>query len=446
MNLNTSSFDQKIEYARMSLWAPFYAVGMVARIRSDVPLELLREALNKLRILYPPLASRVYMHPNGDAFLTTEGVVDFDLQVRSKKSDHDWEKVVLEQDQIPFPIESGPLTRSILLRNTHSSDLIVIAPHVICDGYAMTHVMYDLVSLINDTQKIVTQPNHFPAVTWNTVQHSVFNNLLLRGFVKIFNKTQTKQMLRMNQKAYEELYHSFWTRHHSNFFSLSLSPSETKALINRCKEQKIAITGALFAASFLAQTDLNLISEGSDYTISIPVNIRKWMHHPPEKSMGVFASSVEIKLPIKTEPTFWELARLAHAKIHKRIRNHSRVLQTLVLDDLNPLIADSIIAALATDQYNKLPLLLKKNLKLDPDSRVLIISNIGQIHLPSVGTTYPLDTILPLTPTGPGYRHSVCALTVNDQMHLALRFQQLNLDQSTITQIKERLRYYLLYD
>ena len=444
MDLNTLSFNQKIEYARMSLWAPFYAVGMVARIRGDVPPELLKEALNKLRILYPPLASRVDMQPNGDAYLTTEGVEYLNLEARLKTSDDDWESIVLEQEKIPFPIERGPLSRFFLLRNSHSSDLIVMVPHVICDGYAMTHVMYDVVSLLNDPQKIVSQPNYFPTVTWRTVQHSLFNNLLLRGFVKIYNHVQTKHKFRLNQENYEDLYRSFWVRHHDNFFCLSLSSSETNALINRCKEQKIAITGALFAASFLTQTNLKLVSPGTDYTISIPVNIRKWMHHPAEKSLGVFASSIEIKLPIKTKTSFWELARLAHTKIHKTIKNRSRVLRTLVLNELNPLIADNIMAALATEQYNKLPLLLKKYIKLDPNSRILTISNIGRIHLPSAGTTYPLETILPLTPIGPGYRHSICALTTNDQMHLALRFHQRPLDQATITQIKECMRHYLL--
>jgi NRPS condensation-like uncharacterized protein len=444
MDLNSSHFTQKIEYARMSLWAPFYAVGMVARIQGDVPPGLLKVALRKLSILYPPLASRVLMQSNGDAYLTTEGVGDFTLEVRSKKSDCDWEKVVLEQEQVPFSIERGPLTRFFLLRNSHSSDLIVIAPHVICDGYSMTHVMYDLVSLLNDPDKIVTQPDQHLAVTWKTVQHSFLSNLLLRGFVRFYNQMYTKQTPVMNQERYEELYSNFWARHHNNFFSLSLSPSETNALLSRCKQHQLAVTGALFAANFLTQTDLNLVPAGPDYSISIPVNIRKWMHQQPEKVIGVFASSVEIKLPIKSKSSFWELARLAHTKIHKVIKNRSRILRVLVLDDLNPLIADNIIAALSTEKFSDLPKLLTHYVKLDPKTRYITISNIGRIHLPSAGRTYPLETLLPLMPTGPGYKHSICALTVNDQMHLALRFHQLHLDEATLAQIKERMMYYLL--
>ncbi len=446
MDLNTLYYTQKIDYARMSLWAPFYAVGMVARIQGEVPPELLNEALKKLRILYPPLASRVYMRPNGDAFLTTEGVGEFNLEVRSKISDFDWERVVLEQEQIPFAIEHGPLARFFLLLNKYSSDLVVIVPHVICDGYSMTHVMYDAVALLNDPEKVVKQPDLHPTVTWKAVQHSFLNNLLLRGLVRIYNQTHTKHMVLMNQERYEELYRIFWTRHHNNFLSLSLSPSETNALINRCKQHHIAVTSALFAAYFLTLKDLNFIPKGSHYLISIPVNIRKWMHQQPEKVIGVFASSIEIKIPLKTNPSYWELARLTHTKIHKIIKKHSRVLRTLVLDDLIPLIADNLIDAISTEKINDLPKLLTHFIKLDSDSRCMTISNIGRIHLPSAGSTYPLDTLLPLTPTGPGYRHSICALTVNDQMHLALRVHQMHLDQATLTQIKARVMAYLLLE
>lgn len=446
MDINTSYFTQKIEYARMSLWAPFYAVGLVARIRGDVPPELLKEVLPKLGILYPPLASRVVVRPGGDAFLTTEGVGGFKLEVRAKSSDHDWEKVVLTEERVPFHIAHGPLARFFLLRNEHSSDLVVIAPHVISDGNAMTHVMHDLVMLLNDPEKIVAQPGVFPSVNWDTVQHSICNNLLLRGIVRIYNQMHVNQALMINQEHYETLYSSFWSRHNNSFTSLSLSPSETKAMLKRCKQHQLAVTGVLFAAYFLTLTELKLISQGSDYTISIPVNIRNWMHEQPGKALGVYASSVEIKLPMKRKISFWELARFAHIKIHKTIKNRARALRTLVLDDLNPLIADNIIAALATEKIDDLPKLLTHFIKLDPDSRSMTISNIGRIQLPDCGTTYPLETLLPLMPTGPGYKHSICALTVNDQMHLALRLHQHQLDKATIAQIKARMLAYLLVE
>ena len=71
MDRNNGHYTQKIEYARASLWLPFYAVGMVARIQGDVPTGRLEATLRKLQILYPPLASRVCVEKDGTAWLTT---------------------------------------------------------------------------------------------------------------------------------------------------------------------------------------------------------------------------------------------------------------------------------------------------------------------------------------------------------------------------------------
>jgi len=42
------NYTQRIEYARSTLWAPFYAVGMTARVQGEVSQEVVKEALEKL--------------------------------------------------------------------------------------------------------------------------------------------------------------------------------------------------------------------------------------------------------------------------------------------------------------------------------------------------------------------------------------------------------------
>ncbi len=108
MDHNNGHYEQKIAYARAGLWAPFYAVGMAARIKGDIPTDLLKAALRKLQILYPPLASCVRMEKDGTAWLTTEGVGEFPLEVRSRKSDDDWVKIFLEQERIPVRVRPRP--------------------------------------------------------------------------------------------------------------------------------------------------------------------------------------------------------------------------------------------------------------------------------------------------------------------------------------------------
>ena len=65
MTVSPKAFEQKIVYSRPSLWPPFYTVGMVARIQGNVPVELARRALRKLRILQNVInGARLAVYPN----------------------------------------------------------------------------------------------------------------------------------------------------------------------------------------------------------------------------------------------------------------------------------------------------------------------------------------------------------------------------------------------
>ncbi len=165
MDSHHETYEEKIGYARGSLWAPFHAVGMVARVKGLVPTEQLEAALRKLQILYPPLASRVRVEKDGAAWLTTEGVEACPLEVRTNAAGDDWKEIFLEQERIPFAFERGPIARFFLLRGHLCSDLIAIAPHVVCDGYAMTQLMSDAVALLNDPNRVVNRPAPTPFTT-----------------------------------------------------------------------------------------------------------------------------------------------------------------------------------------------------------------------------------------------------------------------------------------
>ena len=83
-------------------------------------------------------------------------------------TDEDWVSLVREQERRPFPFERGPLLRFYLLRGADSTDLIVIAPHVVCDGYSMTYAMAEVVALLNDPDREVAAPPPAPAGTPGT--------------------------------------------------------------------------------------------------------------------------------------------------------------------------------------------------------------------------------------------------------------------------------------
>jgi hypothetical protein len=443
MDQKCEHYRQKIAYARASLWAPFYAVGMAARIQGAVPTGLLEDALRKLQILYPPLASCVRMEQDGSAWLTTEGVGEFPLEVRPRNSDDDWLKTFLEQERLPFSFGCGPVARFILLRGERVSDLVAIVPHVICDGYSMTFVMTDIIALLNDPERVVKRPLPPPAVSWQTVKHSMRDNLLLRGLAGAVSRLWPGKRLVLHQDKYEELHRRYWARQQNGALVFGLSPAETFDLAARCKRQGVSITGALMAAFLLAQAEVQPGKGAARREVSVAVNIRDRLIQPPGRVVGVFASSVDLTMRSKAGESFWELARQGHTRIHKSANNRAQILKPMVLDELDPKIVDAMVAAVSTDRWSPDFRLFTSFVKIKGEARCLNLSNIGRIDIPELGAPYRLENILPFPPLFPGGGMMLNVLTVDGKMNIILKFNQNELDCVAVSKIRDRALSYM---
>lgn len=443
MNLSLEHYLQRIAYARASLWAPFYAVAMVARIQGDVPTAPLKAALRKLQALHPPLASRVRMEANGAAWLTTEGVGEFPLEVRPKGSDDDWARVLLEQERVPFPFDRGPVTRFVLLRGAQNSDLLAIAPHVVCDGYSMCHVMSDAVTLLNDPGRTVTRPSPPPAVSWQSVPHSVYDNLLLRGLVRIVNCAWRGTRIALNQEEYQQLHRQYWARQQNAVVTFALSRSETSDLVARCRQHGVSVTSALVAAFLLAGEDVRPSGRAGPGAISVAVNIRDRLIDPPGHAVGVYASSVDLRIRSGKGTPFWALAREGHTRIHKAVADRAQVLRTLVLEELDPSIADALVAAVSTGRWGHEFDLMTRFVRIKGEVRFLNVSNIGRVALPDVGAPYRLEALLPFPPLVPGGELALNVLTVREQMNVVLKYAEHHLSGTAVSALKERALGYV---
>lgn len=435
--------EQKIEYARASLWAPFYTVGMAIRIGGDVPPDLVRRVLAKLQVLYPPLASRVRLDARGAAYLTTAGVGEFPLQVREKHSEDDWAGVFLEQEKIPFDFQCGPIARFFLLRGDQSSDLIVIAPHVVCDGYSISQVMGDAVALLNDPEREVSMPAVSPAVTWKTVRHSFTDNLPLRGLARLVNCFWPKRSTALQQEQYETLYRCYWSRQDNAVTTYSLSAEDTAALSARCKAHGISVTGALVASFLLAQADFHAATPATRSEISVAVNLRDRLIEPPGRAVGVYASSFNVQLRPKSSKSFWGLAAESYRRIHRGLQNRCLLLMPLVLEDLNPAIVDGLVAAVCTDCWSPEFAILTHFVPVRNRMRWLDISNIGRVDLPKTQARYSIQNLLPFPPLVPGGGLALNVLTLNGQMNMILKYRRNDPTGANIAAIQQRAVQYL---
>jgi hypothetical protein len=436
-------YEEPIGYTRGSLWAPFHAVGMVLRIKGDIPTEQMEAALRKLQVLYPPLASRVRLEKNGAAWLTTQAVQAATLEVRTDAAGDDWKKLFLEQERIPFAFERGPIGRFFLLRGQLCSDLIAIVPHVICDGYAMTEVITDLVALLNDPHQPVTRRVPAPAVTWQSAAHATRDARLLRGLIKVFNRVWPQSQARIHQAEYERLHQNYWEHRQNGLLAFELSAAQTSDLAARCKQYGVKITGALVAAFLLAQESTRTAARVPLWDVTVAVNIRNQMVQPPGRVMAVYASNINLRMHPRPGARFWDLAGQCHSRIHRALGDRARLLLPLALGELDPSFSDAGLAGMSSGQISRRLGRLARYVRFEGLNPNLDVSNVGQVDLPEAGAAGCPVTIIPVPPLWPAGGLAINVLTVNDRMNVTVKFRLDQLDEAAVIKIGESALSYL---
>ena len=443
MQVLDNTYKERLGYARGSLWAPFHAVGMVARIQGDVPTERLQAALHKLQMLYPPLACRIQLDEDGSAGLTSEGVEACPLEVHPMVASDDWAKLFLEQERIPFAFDRGPIGRFFLLRGKDTSDLMAIAPHVICDGYAMSHVITDAVALINDPQRTVVPPTPSPAINWQAASHSPFDHLLLRGAIQVINCLWPSKLRSMDQESYEQVHHIYWSDRRNSLLAFELSPAETADLLARCRQRGVTVNSALVAAFLQALADARSNGQPPICDITVAVNIRNRLIQPPGRVLVICASNLNLTICPGAAASLWELTHRVHNRIHRFLNDRSRPLWPLALGEFKPAITDRMLAALSTGRLEKKLGWLARFVKIGGMHPNLDVSNIGRLDLPEMDGPFRLQTILPLPPLAPGGGLALNVLTVNNQMNVIVKYRLDQLDGNQASTIRDMALSYL---
>ncbi len=290
----------------------------------------------------------------------------------------------------------------------------------------------------------MTPPFPPPEVTWQTVRHSASDNLLLKGLVSLLNRAWPGSRPVLDEASYRELNRCYWARQQNGLLACTLSAQETSALAARCKAHGVSVTGALAAAFLLAQAGVLPHRNGARQKVSVPVNIRDRLLQSPGLAVGVYASGIDIVLRSRPSSSFWKLALQAHVRIHKALGNRPRLLRPLVLEGLDPSIADGLAAAVATDQWTRGHRLLSGLARVKAGTRCLTVTNIGRVTLPDLGTPYRLDTLCPLPPIGPGSRMMLAVLTVGGQMNVVVKYRQNEMDEAAAVRIRDRALGYIL--
>ncbi len=157
------------------------------------------------------------------------------------------------------------------------------------------------------------------------------------------------------------------------FIQKQLNPSLTQQLIQRCKQEKLTIQGAICSAMMLALAN-NLDPKDKDFYFSClsPVEMRRKVNPPiSDQNMAVLISALTCFYTVNQKTSFWDLAKQATDQIQAKLKTQ---------EIYNGVF--SFCQALEDCLENP-----------EKTSSSILVANIGKVKIPSTYGQFELEQI-----------------------------------------------------
>jgi hypothetical protein len=439
--------------------SPFSTVTVVARIKGDITVDMLMNAVQKVQRRHANLRVRIKWDDEHDLWFTTEDVKEIPVEIISRESENHWMEIQDEASQIPFRFDERPAIRFILVHSLDISELIILSHHVICDGLSLAYLARDLMVHLGDPAKEAEiLPDPVP-IDRDNLPRDVSVNPVVKFFVNRINKGWQRDKVHFDMEDYRSLTEAYWMHAQHRMLTVELSEPETASLVTRCREENTTVNSALTAAFLGAQRAV----QGNRRELSrigIAGNMRDRLEKPAGEAMGFFAGVVTLDYSYDERKGFWDNARRLNQKVQPLYTNKNLFKEGLVWCYLEPAILEAInfkrLGGLVPSRFSRHEKLSEysrrddvissiiKREKMDSLDRIIMgtaVTNLTRMDFPREYGDLELDRLIFL-PGGAFPLSNVNlvlgAVTCSGKLSLVVEYEVRTVDTVTMIQIKDK--------
>lgn len=402
---------------------------IVARISGTIKKSVLRQALDIVQERHPPLQCRI--KPGNVPEFVTGGVPQIPLRVVKRKHDHHWIEEAEEECVRAMPWTTGPFVRIVLLQSGDKCDLVASFFHVIADGLSIVSFLHNLFRVIGRLSSGDT-PDHEPPLPElpSTLD-------LLKKDLK-YKKDYTEPSNHVNHKPVEIPADKDppTGREITRLIPRTLSQTDTKKIVTRCKENKVSIHAAVCAA--LMQTVVKQVRESREVPKKgplligciTPINIRHRFRISIGEDIGNFITGSYHYQLIDDKSSLWDAAREVKKSLAWELEHGKDV--EVILNIGNFFKENSTPADMARDMDKVVP--------------PLTVTNFGRVNIPEQYGNILLEELHPVSNFYPRKnRITIVVLTYRGRMTMDFFYSEPFLSKERARLIAEntinRLKY-----
>ena len=421
--------ERELILERMHLRGIHDNIKMLIRLETPVDREDLREAVGKLSETHPLLRSRVVLDHLGRASFTTENAPGLPLKIHKKGHSESYREVIYEEDLETLNAETGPLGRVLLLDHPQTPDIVIYVHHVACDGLSLLYAAKHLLEYLSDPEKEVEVIG--PVAYSDELMKRYPPNIVNKFMIKKVNSDWGKRRRIFSEDEFQELCKS---SQRDKLIHIGFSEQETKALRDRCREEKVTVNSALVTA-MLSATQVTPELRRSD-EVAFAVSIRKMLKNDPGEACGMYASGVTLKLNYRETGSFWDNARKAHRISREKLGDpdalFSRRTNSIMLD---PTIYDALIFATFSDYEDKM--IQKFTDKIAKPNLGGIMTNLGGTRIPEEYGDIRVSDVVFIPPASGGGILAIGAGSIMGKLDIVVPYREPAFKEDVATRFSE---------
>jgi len=409
-------YEREIIIERMHLRGPHDNIKMLIRLETPIAEKELREAVNKISLTHPLLASRVIINEQGNAFFTTQKVPEIPIKKYEKIDDESYKTVIYQEDLDTINTEIGPLCKVLFLDHESNPEIIIYAHHVACDGLSLLYASKHLLEFLAYPEK---KAEIIEPITYtDELMERYPPNMVNKFMINRVNKNWSKKKRIFTEEDYQELLRS---TQRDKYIHIGFSDEETDNLRNRCRDENVTVNSALVTAMLSASRVAPEVKRSDE--VAFAVSIRKILENDPGEACGLYASGVTLKMNYSETGSFWDNARKAHRISREKLEDpdalFSRRTNSIMID---PSIYDALIFATFTDYSEKM--IEKFTDKIAKPNLGGILTNLGGIKIPKEYQGIRVSDVIFIPPASGGGILAICASSIVGKLNLVIPYRE----------------------
>ncbi|MCF0064431.1 condensation domain-containing protein [Dyadobacter chenwenxiniae] len=262
--------------------------ALAADIVGTQPIEKWRNAIQMVQKRHPNLSVRVVLDELARPTLQHVENLHIPLRVVHAQQGYRWQQEVEKELSVRFNTEEGPLLRVVLVQNTDSTVLILVANHTVADGTSLSVLTRDILLAVTGKElepmapqvsndETLDMPEDLPAQTFSKV-------------LELKMKTDIVKPLVSSHRFSEDI---------------------TRNILERARQENTTVHGAICAAVLVASRKMRPEWDEAKMELVSPICTRAALNLDDNFGLNITTQSVFFEK--KAYLTFWDLARLAKA-------------------------------------------------------------------------------------------------------------------------------------